>query len=123
MSINAEALFQQDGYKIADRIDIFENGRIRSLIPDCMNDELAGWKCYLNQQGDNQIEVVGDCWAENDTDDYAIKRIAAKVEGNLLSIFVEWLENDRISRITTTAPFTIFWKSETKHSVFGNSKK
>jgi len=123
MSINAEALFEQDGYKMADRIDIFESGRSISLIPGCMNDELAGWRCYLNQQGCNEIEVVGDCLSDNDSEDYAIRRIAAKIEGESLNIIVEWLANDRISIITTTAPFTIFWSSGTIHSIFGNLKK
>ena len=108
------------GYRVADRIDIIENGRIRSLIPDCMNDELAGWRCFMEQEQDREIEIVGNDTPPDESEEYLINQLFAKVDGNSLKICVEWMENDRVSFITTTAPFTVFWQGEDKHSLLGN---
>lgn len=121
MTLTERLMEEGGGYRAADRIDIFENGRTISLIPDSMNDELAGWRCFMNQEEEKEIEVVGNCPFHDGDKDYFIKKLFAKTDGNSLIIAVGWIENDRVSFITTTAPFTIFWQGKDKHSLLGNT--
>jgi hypothetical protein len=117
MNFIERLLEEGGGYRAADRIDLTENGSKLSLIPNYMNDSLAGWRDLMRQKGDKEIEIVGKCSKNEESRQYQIKRIYAKIDRSTLKILVEWMVNDRISFITTTAPFTVFWQGDQKHSL------
>lgn len=111
-----EAIVKNSGFTLADRIDLHDPRGTVSLIPDKMNDEHAGFRPFINQEADHEIFIPGN--QDGDGPEFVVDWLLAKNEAGVLTVLVGWTEDGRVSRVTTTLPFTVWHSAGPRRPMF-----
>jgi hypothetical protein len=100
-----EQIIQEGGFRHINRIDLYHD-KI-TILPEEAFEADAGW--FMNAVEESSHKegfTIAD--PEDNDPNYVIDRLAGKEEGNKLSLVIGYL-NGRISEVSTTQSYTVFW--------------